>query len=72
MLAQRAGIAGAMGLAGQAQGNYGQLTQRLGGALDYLQGQAQGRNSVSAEQLRQGLQQNVAAQRSMAARIHES
>jgi hypothetical protein len=43
------------------------MTARGQGALDYLQGQARGENSVSAEQLRQALQQNLAAQRSMAA-----
>jgi endosialidase-like protein len=62
------GQAGEAGqFAGQAQSGYGQLGQRASGALDYLQGQAQGQNSVSAEQLRQGLQQNLAAQQSMAA-----
>lgn len=53
--------------AAQARASYGDLTQRAGGSLDYLQGQAQGQNSVSAEQLRQALQQNQAAQLSMAA-----
>jgi hypothetical protein len=43
---------------------YGQQGQ---GALDYLRGQTQGQNSVSAEQLRQGLQQLYGQQRSMAA-----
>jgi hypothetical protein len=47
----------------QLQGTYGQI----GNAMNYLQGQMQGQNSVSAEQLRQGLQQNLSAQRSMAA-----
>lgn len=57
-----------------AQGNYDTATSQLGGtygqlgdAMKYLQGQMQGQNSVSAEQLRQGLQQNMAGQRSMAA-----
>lgn len=49
------------------QEGYNQLGQRAGGALDYLQAQSRGENSVSAEQLRQALSQNVAAQRSMAA-----
>ena len=44
---------------------------RLGGALDqqaaYMQRIARGEESVSAEQLRQGLQQNISAQQSMAA-----
>jgi hypothetical protein len=47
----------------QLQGTYGQL----GEAMKYQQGLARGENSVSAEQLRQSLQQNLAAQRSMAA-----
>ena len=65
------------GEAEQRQGllNMGQTGQadysRLGGALDTeaerLRRQANGEDSLSAEQLRQGLQQNVAAQRSMAA-----
>jgi len=54
-------------MSAQAQANYAQLGQRGYGALDYLQGQAQGQNSVSAEQLRQGLQQLYGQQRSMAA-----
>lgn len=65
LLARQAQVAGAF--ASQSQRGYQQLGQRAGGALDYLQGQAQGQNSVSAEQLRQGLQQNIAAQQSMAA-----
>lgn len=67
----RAGLAGQSQAAGQfanqAQGNYGQMTGQLGGALDYYRGQMQGQNSVAAEQLRQGLAQNLAAQQSMAA-----
>src|SRR5689334_5654655 len=47
--------------------SYRDLGARGAGALDYLQGQAQGQNSVSAEQLRQGLQQLYGQQRSMAA-----
>lgn len=46
---------------------FGALGARGAGALDDLQGIAQGRNSYSAEQLRQGLQQGLAAQQSMAA-----
>lgn len=62
------GQAGASaGFADQAQGNYNALGARGQGALDYLQGQMQGQNSVSAEQLRQALQQNLAAQSSYAA-----
>ncbi len=56
-----------MGFAGDARANYNMLTGRLGGALDYLDGQMRGRNSVAGEQLRQGLQQNIGAQRSLAA-----
>lgn len=58
---------GAMGFAGQAQGNYGQLTQQGMGALNGLAATANGQNSVSAEQLRQGLQTNLAQQQSLAA-----
>ncbi len=56
-----------MGFAGDARANYNNMTQRLGGSLDYLQGQMQGRNSVAAEQLRQGQQANLAQQQSFAA-----
>ena len=65
LLYGQAGAAG--GFADQGQANYGALTGRGQGALDYLQGQMMGQNSVSAEQLRQGLQQNLAAQQSFAA-----
>jgi hypothetical protein len=72
MLNQAAGASG--NFANLAQGNYDTATSQLGGtygqlgdAMKYLQGQMQGQNSVSAEQLRQGLQQNMAGQRSMAA-----
>lgn len=53
--------------AGQAAGNYAQGTQNLNQSADYLRSIASGQHSVSAEQLRQGLQQNLAAQQSMAA-----
>lgn len=53
--------------ADQAQGNYGNMTGRLGSALDYQQGLMQGQNSVSALQLQQGYQQGLAGQRSLAA-----
>ncbi len=43
------------------------LGAEAGASRDYLRQVAGGQHSVSAEQLRQGLQQNVAAQRSMAA-----
>ncbi len=50
-----------------AAGNYRDLTGRLTGSLDSLQDLANGKNSVSALQLQQGLQQNLNTQRSMAA-----
>lgn len=65
LLYQQAAAAG--GFAHKGERGFGQLGQRSTGALDYLQAQAQGQNSVSAEQLRQGLAQNQAAQQSFAA-----
>jgi hypothetical protein len=59
--------AAASGFANQAQQGYGQLGAEAQATRDYLRSVAQGQNSVSAEQLRQGLQQNMSAQRSMAA-----
>lgn len=53
--------------ADQAQQGYNQLGQESQQVRDYLRGVASGQNSIAAEQLRQGLQQNMAAQRSMAA-----
>lgn len=53
--------------AGQGEAGYGAMTREMGHDRDYLRRLMQGQNSVSAEQLRQGLQQNLAAQRSMAA-----
>jgi hypothetical protein len=47
----------------QLNGTYGQL----GNAMQFLNGQMRGENSVSAEQLRQGLGQTMSQQRSMAA-----
>jgi hypothetical protein len=58
---------GGLGLSGTGQAGYNAMTGRLNGALDDLQATAQGRNSVAAEQLRQGMQQGQAAQMSMAA-----
>lgn len=55
------------GFADQAQGNYGTLTNRGMGALDYLERQARGEDSVSAMQLKQALQRNIAENQSMAA-----
>lgn len=51
----------------QAQAGYGSLTTEAGGMRDMLRRQATGENSLSAEQLRQGLQQQQASQMSMAA-----
>lgn len=65
LLQQQAAQAG--GFADQSQQGYQQLGQQGNAALSGLQGLAQGQNSVSALQLQQGLQQNVAAQRAMAA-----
>jgi hypothetical protein len=59
--------AAAQDFAGQAQQNYGNMTGRLNGSLDSLQALANGQNSVSALQLKQAQQQNLASQRSMAA-----
>lgn len=61
----QAGAAG--GFADQAQQNYGNMTAESQATRDYLAGLMRGENSLSAEQLRQGLQQNLAAQRSQAA-----
>lgn len=49
------------------QGQYMQNQSGIGGTESMLRGLAQGQNSVSAEQLRQGLQQAQAQQMSMAA-----
>lgn len=64
-LTGNAGQANQLGQMGA--GNYGAATYQLGQANNFLNGQMQGQNSVSAEQLRQGLQQNLAAQQSQAA-----
>lgn len=53
--------------ANQAQTQWGQYQDQGRASLDALQRQANGENSVSALQLQQGLQQNLAAQRSLAA-----
>jgi hypothetical protein len=55
------------GFADQAQANYGRTGAEAEAARGYLRDLAMGKNSVSAEQLRQGLQQNLAAQQAMAA-----
>jgi Chaperone of endosialidase len=49
------------------QNSYGAMTNESTAARDRLRQLAEGKDSLSAEQLRQGLQQNYAAQRSMAA-----
>lgn len=64
-LNQQALLAGRF--ANDAQRNYTEQTARGYQALGALQRQASGQDSISAEQLRQGLQQNLAAQRSLAA-----
>lgn len=58
---------GAMGFAGQNQAQYGGDTAALQQERQQLLDLQSGKNSVSAEQLRQGLQQQLAQQRSMAA-----
>jgi hypothetical protein len=55
------------GFADASQGRVGSLGVEAEAQRDYLRRLASGQDSVSAEQLRQGLQQNVAAQRSAAA-----
>lgn len=65
LLAQQGGRAGMF--ADQSERGYAQYGAQGQGALDQLQAQANGQNSVSALQLRQGLQQNLAAQRAQAA-----
>lgn len=54
-------------LADDAHLSYQGLNGRLNGALDDLQARANGQNSVSALQLHQALQQNLASQRANAA-----
>ncbi len=53
--------------ANRAQKGFDQLGGEASAERDYLRRLASGKDSVSAEQLRQGLQQNVAGQMSMAA-----
>jgi hypothetical protein len=59
--------AAAGSFADQGQQGYGAMTQESQQARDYLRDLASGKNSVSAEQLRQANQQTMSAQRSMAA-----
>lgn len=49
------------------QNGFGAMTNESTQARDYLRRLATGHDSLSREQLRQGMQQNIAAQRSMAA-----
>lgn len=53
--------------ANRGQDNFGALGGEASTERDYLRQLAMGQHSVSAEQLRQGLQQNLAVQSSMAA-----
>lgn len=62
---QQAAASGAF--ADQAQQGYGQLGAEAQARRDYLRRIASGQESISQEQLRQGLQQQLAQQRSMAA-----
>lgn len=68
---QRAGLtqqAQAAGdFAGLGESGFGRLGGELGGEYGFLRDIASGKNSIAGEQLRQGLQQQLAAQRSMAA-----
>jgi len=64
-VARQAGHAG--DFASGAQSDFWNRTRDMSKDRDYLRRLVSGQNSVSAEQLRQGLQQNLAAQRSMAA-----
>jgi hypothetical protein len=59
--------AAASGFAGVGEQGYGAMTAEAQQARDALRRQATGQDSLSSEQLRQGLQQNMSAQRSMAA-----
>jgi hypothetical protein len=57
----------ANGFAGEGQDGYNAMGLEAAASRDFLRQQASGQHSISAEQLRQGLQQNMAGQRSMAA-----
>jgi len=65
LLSQQGGQAGKF--ADQSQDSYTQLGKQGQGALSGLQAIANGQRSVSAEQLRQGMQQGLAQQQSIAA-----
>lgn len=68
---QRAGMqtqgAAASDFAGQGEKGFGALGGQLSSEADYMRKIARGEESVSAEQLRQALGQNLSAQQSMAA-----
>jgi hypothetical protein len=64
-LNQQGAAAGAF--ADQGQAGYGQLGTEAADSRKYLRDVIAGRESIAGEQLRQGLQQNLASQRSMAA-----
>jgi len=61
----QAGASSAFG--NQLAGNVAGINNQIGQQANYLQGIQNGTNSVSAQQLRQGLQQSLAQQQSMAA-----
>lgn len=65
LLAQQSGVSGQF--ADRAEVGYGQLGGEAAAQRDYLRQLASGQHSISAEQLRQGLQQNQAQQMSNAA-----
>lgn len=62
-----ANAANAAAFTGQTQADYARNQAGLNSTINGLRAQAAGRNSVSAEQLRQGLSQNLSNQQSMAA-----
>lgn len=64
-LAESANSSG--GFAGQGEAGYGSMTGALDSQRQFLNDQMSGKISLSGEQLRQGLQQQLAMQRSMAA-----
>lgn len=70
-IAQREGLNTQGQMAGDfanyGEGGYAQMSQEAMNSRDYLGRLARGQESVSAMQLQQGLDQNMAAQRSMAA-----
>lgn len=53
--------------ANRGQQGYGDMTAEMAQQRQFLMDLASGKHSVSAEQLRQGMQQNIAGQQSMAA-----